>query len=156
MRHGHGIFTSENTVYSGEWANGKPNGIGRLDYNPEKTCYYQGEWKDGSKSGQGVMHYVSGNIYNGGWLDNLKHGHGVMVWNDLNERYEGEWKHGQPNGVGIHTWHNNVSEYHQFPMNNSYNGNFVDGLREGYGRFEYSSGARYEGEWKSNLKVLFK
>ena len=33
-----------------------------------------------------------------------------------------------------------------------YDGEFVKGLRHGYGTFYYANGARYEGEWRDNMK----
>ena len=33
-----------------------------------------------------------------------------------------------------------------------YDGDFVNGLRHGYGTFYYANGAKYEGGWKNNMK----
>jgi antitoxin component YwqK of YwqJK toxin-antitoxin module len=33
-----------------------------------------------------------------------------------------------------------------------YDGEFVNGLRHGFGMFFYASGAKYEGRWKNNMK----
>jgi hypothetical protein len=33
-----------------------------------------------------------------------------------------------------------------------YDGEFVNGLRHGFGMFFYASGAKYEGGWKNNMK----
>ena len=40
----------------------------------------------------------------------------------------------------------------QYPLRNTYDGEFVKGLRHGYGTFHYANGARYEGEWANNMK----
>lgn len=33
-----------------------------------------------------------------------------------------------------------------------YDGDFVNGLRHGFGTFYYANGAKYEGGWKDNMK----
>lgn len=37
-------------------------------------------------------------------------------------------------------------------MRNMFDGDFVNGLRHGYGTFYYANGAKYEGGWKNNMK----
>lgn len=37
-------------------------------------------------------------------------------------------------------------------MRNRYEGQWLDGQRNGYGVFYYANGSKYEGEWKNNLK----
>lgn len=40
-------------------------------------------------------------------------------------------------------------------MRNRYEGNWANGVREGYGVFHYANGAKYEGFWKNNMKQGF-
>ena len=40
----------------------------------------------------------------------------------------------------------------QYPLRNMYDGDFVNGMRNGQGVFYYANGARYEGGWKDNMK----
>ena len=40
----------------------------------------------------------------------------------------------------------------KFECNNKYDGEWKDGLREGFGQFSYADGGRYEGIWDKNRK----
>ena len=80
------------------------------------------------------------------------------------EIYKGNWMNGKPHGFGTYTWilknENGVCEdARQLPteimdkiLNNQYTGDFVNGIREGFGVFFYGSGAVYSGQWKNNQK----
>ena len=37
-------------------------------------------------------------------------------------------------------------------MRNRYEGNWKNGVRDGYGVFHYANGSKYEGYWKNNMK----
>ena len=54
--------------------------------------------------------------------------------------------------MGQHIWFVRRIPGSQYPLRNMYDGEFVHGLREGYGVYYYANGARYEGEWKDNMK----
>ena len=55
-------------------------------------------------------------------------------------------------GTGEHIWFLKRVGGSQYPLRNAYDGDFVQGMREGQGTFYYANGARYEGEWKNNMK----
>ena len=55
-------------------------------------------------------------------------------------------------GVGQHIWLLRRVRGSQYPLRNMYDGDFVNGLRHGYGSFYYANGAKYEGGWKNNMK----
>lgn len=40
----------------------------------------------------------------------------------------------------------------QYSLRNTYDGELYQGMRHGFGLFHYANGARYEGEWKYNVK----
>ena len=40
----------------------------------------------------------------------------------------------------------------QYALRNTYDGELYQGMRHGFGVFRYANGARYEGEWKHNVK----
>ena len=55
-------------------------------------------------------------------------------------------------GIGQHIWFLRRVSGSQYPLRNMYDGEFERGLRSGLGTFYYANGARYEGEWKNNMK----
>lgn len=75
-----------------------------------------------------------------------------MHWFDRGEEYDGEWTKGVQNGRGKHTWYLKRIAVSQYPVRNEYEGSFSNGQRNGYGIFNYASGARYSGYWSKNLK----
>jgi hypothetical protein len=40
-------------------------------------------------------------------------------------------------------------------LRNRYEGNWIEGRREGFGTFFYSNGSRYDGYWHNNMKEGF-
>ncbi|MNE87643.1 MORN repeat protein [compost metagenome] len=71
-----------------------------------------------------------------------------MRWYLNNEEYEGNWQDGKPHGKGKLMYLNVSNE-----TCNYYEGDFVNGQREGYGVFYYADGSKYEGCWQNNMKV---
>ncbi|ESO83241.1 hypothetical protein LOTGIDRAFT_176258, partial [Lottia gigantea] len=55
-------------------------------------------------------------------------------------------------GMGQHIWLLRRNHSSQYPLRNMYDGEFVNGLRHGFGSFRYANGALYEGYWKNNMK----
>ncbi|KAJ8413699.1 hypothetical protein AAFF_G00082060 [Aldrovandia affinis] len=99
-----------------------------------------------------VENYPSGNVYEGQWKNNARHGDGRMKWNKLGQQYSGQWENGLQHGQGTHTWFLKRILGSQYPLRNEYVGEFVQGLRQGRGKFYYASGALYDGEWQGNKK----
>ncbi|RHX97735.1 hypothetical protein DYB38_009954 [Aphanomyces astaci] len=147
-RHGHGYFQSSNkiTTYEGEWVDGKQDGLGRMVYDEHNGIEYDGEWKAGVRDGHGTMKYGTGNVYEGRWANGVKCGQGTMHWFDKMEKYDGGWLDDKQHGHGVHVW--KATE----KRGNRYEGEFADGVRDGYGIFYYANGARYEGHWDTNVK----
>ena len=56
------------------------------------------------------------------------------------------------NGTGQHIWLLNRISRSQYATRNMYDGEFVNGLRHGFGRFQYANGALYTGQWKGDMK----
>lgn len=84
--HMHGKGTkhyADGSIYNGEWANGKRNGIGKLTWMSGKGTYY-GQWKDDLKSGYGEAVFPNGGSYRGEWKDGQIHGYGIKT--DANGR----------------------------------------------------------------------
>jgi hypothetical protein len=57
-------------------------------------------------------------------------------------------------GQGLYIWKNPLKTCDRFPFDNWYHGEWKHGKRHGQGTFQYSTGAKYIGEWKDNMKVF--
>lgn len=75
-----------------------------------------------------------------------------MHWRDRNEMYVGNWEDGIQHGMGQYIWFVPRVKGSQYSLRNVYDGQFFKGRRHGYGVFYYPNGARYEGDWESDLK----
>ncbi|KDO35168.1 hypothetical protein SPRG_00014 [Saprolegnia parasitica CBS 223.65] len=147
-RHGLGFFMSSNRVtsYEGSWVHGYQHGYGKLVYDELQGIEYEGDWVTGQRHGKGTMKYASGNVYEGDWVDGKKAGKGTMHWFDAAETYDGDWLDDVQHGAGVHVWKTKEKR------GNRYEGEFANGVRDGYGVFYYANGARYEGHWEDNVK----
>ena len=85
--------------------------------------YYKGEWKEGAKHGKGKLEIVDYYVYEGEWRDDMKHGTGEQYW------------------VGKCKW-----------AGDKYNGDYVEGKRQGYGVYKYVNGDVYEGSWVNGMR----
>lgn len=157
LRHGFGTLRHDPSglSYVGNWLMGKKHGKGRMDYDSDGRSFYDGDWFDNLKHGWGVRQYESGNVYEGMWYKHERQGEGKMVWRDRKggkEMYIGQWEAGIQHGKGKHVWYYKRVTSSQYPIRNSYEGEFIRGARNGQGMFFYASGAIYDGSWKDNLK----
>jgi len=110
---------------------------------------YQCVWKNGFKEGEGVWIQKDGTRINGRWLKNRLQ-QGVEITFVNGHSYKGEVK--DPNS--------NVLKFHgrgTFKLNNgdTYEGDFKDDVREGFGKYSYKNGDEYEGEWRHGEKQGF-
>lgn len=182
VRHGKGTFyyKSLNETYEGTWHKGMRHGKGTLKYTPDGAISYRGGWVRDKRNGHGIMTYACG-VYDGEWKNDIRHGKGRMTWKRdgvVVEEYRGEWVGGVPCGQGQSTYIRPVAETPGTPqMNtltvtpqgpvagtaeshlikrdaaiNTYTGEFLDGLRHGFGTFLYDDGSKYEGQWVANQK----
>ena len=155
VRHGQGTFTTpDGGSYSGQWEKGKRHGEGVMKYDAHGLQVFTGSFKDDVRCGNGCMKYASGNVYEGEWANDVRHGQGVMTWAGATQVYEGAWKDGQPSGQGRMQWHvkNTGSGSAQWQCSNMYQGNWLNGLREGSGTFTYADGSSYNGHWHLGMK----
>ena len=72
-----------------------------------------------------------------------KNGVGKWVWGS-GDVYEGQWD-GQvrPHGKGRYVWYDG---------GDSYDGDWVHGLKEGRGVYTYANGAQYDGQWRNDVQ----
>lgn len=84
-------------VYDGWWMKGQKMGIGKLIQDQQ---IYYGYWKNGQQHGKGAVFYPNGGKYIGQWDFNAKQGYGVMIYGD-GRRYEGWWYDDKHDGHGV-------------------------------------------------------
>ena len=113
---------SNGSKYEGFWVNGEFHGQGRFIY--ENGDYFFGEWKDGKTDGKGTFISTEGTKYIGEWKNNVHHGYGNFYI--LN--------------IGIETWEDG----------SQFEGNYIDGRKEGKGKFLWMDGSFYEGDFNDN------
>ena len=132
-------YNGTTIIYTGEWANGMPEGQGKATYDDGN--FYEGEWKNGMRCGEGrfTSPESGGAVYDGAWENDNANGYGKCSWMD-GEVYEGEWKDSRRDGQGKCTYANG----------DFYEGEWKNGLRNGQGEYTFADGGFYKGEWKDN------
>ena len=110
------IYDKNNNYYNGVVENKYTDGI------------YKGDVDDmGRRHGYGIFMYYSSAIYAGQWLEDMQTGQGVHVFENQ-DRYEGQLLGGKKHGQG---------RYYFYKNGNTYNGNWKNDTRDGYGEFIY-------------------
>lgn len=104
------------------------------------TTYF-GELRDGKKEGYGID-IRNDFIYLGEYKDDLPNGKGKMIFKNA-DYYDGDWKDGKFEGQGRFVLRATGISYH---------GQFVQGLKDGYGIEERADGSKYEGHFKEGQK----
>lgn len=157
---------SDGLVYEGSWANGRPNGYGKLTLKNKESeqiiegnfsggntigtvlyikrlkgyeFKYEGEMKNFVFHGEGKITYSDGSTYSGGWIEGKRNGFGKFIYTD-GSIYTGEFKDGKKNGHGTF----------QFSEKEKYEGNFVNDAFDGQGTYYYPDGSKYIGSWKND------
>ncbi|XP_013133821.1 PREDICTED: uncharacterized protein LOC106099733 [Papilio polytes] len=143
-------FSSKSTFYKeakyhGRWLDGKMHGHGKVEWTDGKL--YVGQLQFNALCGHGKMEIPNIGTYEGHWKDNLQSGYGVMKYLS-GDIYEGYFKEGNPHGHG-------VKKQGDFKSSNAtiYTGEWVNGVRQGYGVMDdISKGEKYLGNWSDNKK----
>ncbi|MCR5205963.1 MAG: transposase [Lachnospiraceae bacterium] len=127
-----------------------------LTLDPEIPRYsYIGEWENDMENGFACYKYNNGNIYEGEVKAGKKNGYGIFILHtdDGDEVYKGIWENdvlvtpssSDTNGI--------LKRYHRkYSNGDRYEGELMDGKRNGTGTYTNYSGETYVGQWKNNLK----
>ena len=91
--------------------------------------------------------FPSGNVSKGEWCDGKQNGFGIMTFGNM-DRYEGGWKDGHMDGFGRYDFY----EVKDDAYSAHYEGDFVQGKREGAGIMVYANKTRYEGQWQADVR----
>ena len=158
-------------VYKGQVKDGKPNGLGIINY-PNRNKYvgswkngkysqgtftwsngskYVGKWKDGLRNGQGTEIRIDGYKYVGEWKDGWKNGQGTETRSD-GGYYVGEWKNGRENGQGTYTHHHGGKFVGEYKDSQKWNGTSYEKDGTFYGRIE---NGRYIFLTEEEIKILY-
>ena len=132
-------------MYRGEIKNGVPHGLGEYTYNDENDATNDirigGTWQDGVLL-SGTRHQSDECVFTGFFHANGHVREGTMMFRGGVEFHgtfndEGDFKHGRMTHLGI-------------DGNGWYEGDFVDGVRNGTGQL-YEDGVLFTGTWKDDL-----
>ena len=149
-------------VYEGEWHNKKPHGNGKLTYD---GTIFVGRFAEGNFL-NGAVTINEEIIYTGGWKNNEAYSriecfdsgstivgmHGEGSFFDGGYKFTGQWREGKP--VSTIYSENRVDGKQKciYLDGMSYEGDFVEGKKEGCGTLKNSIGSIiYSGEWKEDM-----
>lgn len=103
---------------------------------------YTGQWGENGAEGFGTLRHADGDTYKGSFCDGLAHGHGK-----LQEfrggiglpavTYHGQWHFDIKSGQGAEEWRDGAR----------FEGEYVDGLKHGFGIFLWPNGSSYQGQF---------
>ena len=102
---------------------------------------YTGEVKNKTPHGKGVHMSSDCDRYEGDFINGKRSGKGTLYYFN-GDRYEGYWKNNRFHGSGKFFWGPNCKW-----AGDRFEGEYVDGLRDGFGIYYYSNGNRFEGNY---------
>ena len=127
-------------IYKGYWnINNQRHGYG-INISPEGNIY-KGLWKEDKIDNYGLIMDLEGNYYKGELKEGKFEGKGEIFVKDKS-KYIGTFMDDYPNGNGILENYENSTKY---------NGDILNGKKEGKGKLEYKDGTIYEGDFKNDV-----
>jgi len=102
---------------------------------------YVGQWKDGKRYGKGICYLSNGGLMEGYWSNGL-HMRGRMIFPN-GDVYEGEYFHMRKQGKG---------RFEDFKSEVSYEGEWLNELKHGFGVEKMNDGSTYEGYFEDDMK----
>ncbi len=135
-KNGFGIFyQSDGSIKEGFWKNGKLDSLQEQKLRL-KQGNYTGYVVNGIPNGFGELIFKDSSKYIGNWKNSLREDYGVFT-NKKGDTIDGDWSKDELDGdVSI------ISKLFE------YEGNYVNGKKEGYGAIVFSNGTLYSGDWK--------
>ena len=143
VRHGYGTITYKSgSRYAGEWEHDRRCGVGTFEYCNGDV--YKGQWKGGRYEGRGSYTAAPSQLA----ADAMARGRGLLGGDALphgrSDEYDGEWHADKPHGWG---------RYVYSATGDVYEGQWVNGLREGEGRVICADGTVFEGLYECGERV---
>lgn len=173
-RHGQGsyVWAVDGSRYDGDWVCNQREALcGKMWYGNGDV--YQGAWRADKRCGCGTMHFANGAVYEGEWVSDEINGEGTMIYAN-GDIYEGNWRKGLREGRGRLRLKQNIGPGATVDRaatltrrsllailatataedigGGLYDGDWVDGVREGKGVMIYADGTRYSGSWKNDKR----
>ena len=136
------LIPEKKHIFIGIKKNNLKQGLG-LDIFKSFNSYFFGQFINGKRCGFGKYSITNQNnnyIYTGEINGPYANGYGIFINNEILMKYEGQWKNSLKHGIGIETYKKNF-----------YQGEFVNGKRNGIGEYFWEKDVFYSGEWKDNL-----
>lgn len=140
-QNGKGTYDFGFAVYEGEFKNGKPNGTGAMDYGSGEK--FEGNFTNGLEDGDGMLYkkgiptpvtYINGRVKER-MVENIIGANAPKVEGCIvGDCYKG---YGEIN----------------FPSGNKYKGNFLYGLKDGKGEFQFNNGDVLTADFKENFPL---
>ena len=169
LRHGQGRFWKSGERYSGQWIDDKRHGFGTvsaMDY------VFAGNFCEDQYTGLGWHQDADGNYYAGHWCNHVKFGSGKMIYTD-GASFDGLWVNDKPrdgvrtdraspgvlfpetyigkldadgnrDGFGVV----NYATAHPDALRDVFKGQFVRGVMQGHGTWNFFEGHWYCGSFK--------
>lgn len=164
-------YFATGSMYTGNWREDKKDGYGTYVYKPESQYEsYTGQYVMDKMTGSGTFIHRDGKKYVGDMKDNYFHGQGIMYYPD--GRVEsGRWEYDKlvsTSNTYVNNNNNNTNTgsdpgcvygdcsngYGKYEWSNGdyYIGNFMSSKPQGKGSFYYKSGSKYIGEFKNGKR----
>ena len=135
------LIPEKKHIFIGSKKDNLKNGYG-MEIFKKFNSFFFGQFINGKRVGFGkyiIKNRNTNYIYKGEVEDIYANGYGLYLNNDTSVKYEGEWKNSLKNGIGIETYKNNL-----------YQGNFLNGKRNGIGKYYWEKDVYFIGEWIDN------
>ena len=136
------LIPEKKHIFIGLKKNNLKQGLG-LELFKTTNAFFFGQFINGKRSGYGkyIINNQNHNYKYEGEIDGpYASGYGCFLNNEILMKYEGEWKNSLKDGIGIESYKKNY-----------YQGEFVNGKRNGLGEYYWEKDIFYSGEWKDNL-----
>ena len=170
-RNGYGIEYTDSGVikFKGEYLNGKRNGEGkvyeRFELNGIDYLIFSGNYKNGKKNGLGRKYDDNKIKFEGEYLNDIKEGFGKQFFSNGKIKFEGVYKGGKkwtgkgydPDGKVVYELIEGKGYFKKYKYNFNtleflFEGEFINGQRNGKGKEYQYNKIIFEGEYLNNKR----
>jgi hypothetical protein len=161
VENGFGVLEFSNAdVYRGNFIGGKQSGYG--EYYFTNGDVYKGEFADGKFQGNGKYYYNNGDVKDAVWENgnvvqqisyqwgSQKSG-GCVSGNCVNGKGKFIYSNGEYEGDFVNSLKQGNGKFTS-PNGDVYEGQYTNGQRNGYGIFSFANGKRYEGYFSNGFR----